>query len=178
VQSLLQDLKDKNDDIVALKTQLERAIAAREEKESELELAKIMREHEVEASDLQALHFKIALELMNIVDMNESSCNRGKQNDNEKQRRTEIMRAAGLTTMASRRNDSNTTSVARSIDRYNDLTVEELRVRKQRLDGIWKLIESAKLKELEVEFDSWAQSVEMKEDAVKKYLLMDKYNQI
>jgi hypothetical protein len=181
MQALSQDLRDTNGEVAALQIQLQKAIVARDEKQSRLECAKGLREHEVEASAVQMLHFDIVLELLNVDDelpsINDGTTTNNKQI--QQQRQADLFRAAGLLT-------SNTTPPPpqqhRQLDRFKTVPTEELKVRKQRLKGIYNLIESAKHKaeaaEADDDFDVWAQSVAMKEDAANKYILYDKYKQI
>eukprot|EP00529_Nitzschia_sp_RCC80_P010532 CAMPEP_0113522880 /NCGR_PEP_ID=MMETSP0014_2-20120614/45421_1 /TAXON_ID=2857 /ORGANISM="Nitzschia sp." /LENGTH=635 /DNA_ID=CAMNT_0000420959 /DNA_START=146 /DNA_END=2049 /DNA_ORIENTATION=- /assembly_acc=CAM_ASM_000159 len=127
IRSLSDGLKESSSEVDALQAQLEKAMAVRAEKQSRFEYTKILREHEVETSEVQTLHLQIVLELMDIVDPTDTS--REKLQQNQK-RQADLMRAAGLTTsvVGGGRGESTSSSDVCSMDRYKDVSVDELRV--------------------------------------------------
>lgn len=162
---LSTDLREANALVDALEGELERAAASRDERLERYEWARDRREHEVEAMAVERMHLEILAHSL---------------------RGEETRAMLEQTSIGQERHDRKRQQQERgvhvgqspSLFRYRDETVQELRVMRNRLEGILELFHKAQKAKESTNMAMQAQAQAMKQDATSKYILYHKYRQI
>jgi hypothetical protein len=165
MQRLSADLREANAHVLALEEELAKATASREERLERYEWARDRREHEVEAMGVERAHLEILRHCLRGRTTREMLAQTGIGEERLEMRKQQQEQGVHV-------------GQSPSLFRYRNETIQELRVMKNRLDGILLLFQKSQKARESTNLAMQAQADVMIQDATSKYILYHKFRQI